>query len=100
MLRYSRRSQFGINSHLNTARGHMDEPGPGFPSRKTLTDLKSPLPDIRLAGGRDAVFYPLVDHDWPRTGQVHRVKPLRQQSIRAITESGSAICTVLMHVTQ
>jgi hypothetical protein len=30
----------------------MDHPGPGF------ADLKSPLPDIRLAGGRDAIPHP------------------------------------------
>jgi len=48
----------------------MYEPGPGLAGRKTLTNLKSPLPNVWLAGGPDAVFYSLVDHDWPRTGQM------------------------------
>ena len=54
---------------MNTARGNMDEPGPGLAGRGPFTDLKSPLPDVWFAGGRDAVFHALVDHDLPRTGQ-------------------------------
>jgi hypothetical protein len=50
MFRRTQRPQRGINSHVNATRGHMDQPGPGFADRGSLTDLKSPLPDIRLAG--------------------------------------------------
>src|SRR5438132_4633326 len=70
MLRYPQRSQFCINSHMNAARGHMDEPGPGLAGRAPFTDLKSPLPDVRLAGGRDAVFHASVDHDGSRVGEM------------------------------
>src|SRR5260221_191899 len=36
--------------------------------RDPLPDLKSPLPDVRLAGGRDAIFHAFVDHEPPRAG--------------------------------
>jgi len=55
---------------MNAVRDHMDQPGPGLAGRGPFTDLKSPLPDVRLAGRRDAVFHAAVDHDWSRVGRM------------------------------
>jgi hypothetical protein len=70
MLREPRRPQLGINSHMNSARGHVDQPGPGLAGRGPFADLKSPLPDVRLAGGGDAVLHAPVDHDGSRVGRM------------------------------
>ena len=48
MIRRVRRPETGINTYVNAACDHMDQPGPGFADRGSFTDLKSPLPDIRL----------------------------------------------------
>jgi hypothetical protein len=77
----------------------MNQPGPGLADRGSLTDLKSPLPDIRLAGGREAIFHTPVNHELsPRLVKIPRDNSLPLQSIRVITESGLTPCIHPMHI--
>ena len=99
MLRRAQRPQRSINSHVNATRGHMDQPGPGFAARGSFADLKSPLPDIRLAGGRDAKFHTPVNHELsPRAVKIPRDNSLPLQSIRVITENEPPPCILGMHI--
>jgi len=99
MLRRAQRPQGGVNSHLNATGRHMDQPGPGFADRGCLTDLKSPLPDVRLAGSRDAIFHTPVNHELsPRAVKVPRDNSLPLQSIRVITENEPPPCILGMHI--
>jgi hypothetical protein len=68
MLPRDCRPEGGVNSHVNAARSHMDQPGPGPAGRRRATNLESPVPDIRFVGGRYAVFDALVDHEQSRVG--------------------------------
>ena len=68
MLHRARCPERGVNPHVNATCSQIDQSRPGLAGRDPLPDLKSPLPDVRLAGGRNAVFHTFVDHEPPRAG--------------------------------
>ena len=77
----------------------MDQPGPGSASRRHVTDLESPLPDVGFAGGRNAVVDASVDHEPPRAGSILKKNDsFALQAIRAITGRGGGPCTIPMQV--
>ncbi len=97
LRRRVQRPEGGVNSHVNAARGHVDQPCPGSASRRHVTDLESPLPDVGLAGGRNAVFDASVDHEPSRVGSIPtKDDSFSLQAIRAITGRGVNLCMIPM----
>jgi hypothetical protein len=66
----------------------MDQPGSGFSGRGHAADLETPLPYVGLAGGLDAVFDVLVDHELPQIGSIPTKDSFLSQAIRASTGWG------------
>ena len=76
----------------------MDQPGSGFTGRGHAADAESPMSEVRLAGGRDAVFDALVDHELAlRWVKPRNANSLQQQSIRASTGRRPCVCKLPKH---